>query len=229
MTGVQTCALPIYLTGNYVTVSNYPGTTVEVTRGNGRIKDKNLGIIDTPGMYSLRPITEEESVSRAILLNENTNIVIHVADAKSLERTLHLTLQLIETELPLILDLNLMDEADRLGIKIDLEKLRCELDIPIVSTIATENKGMENLRQAIIDIPKKSGKIFRYDETIESAVAKITELISGDYRIANRALALLLLQDDQEINELLKAEENKAEIDDIVAETKKEFSEPLNL
>ncbi|NOZ03149.1 MAG: ferrous iron transport protein B [FCB group bacterium] len=216
------------LTGNYVTVSNYPGTTVEVTRGNGRIEEKNIGIIDTPGMYSFLPITEEESVARAILLNEDSDAVIHVADAKSLERTLHLTLQLMETGLPLILNLNLMDEADRLGIKIDLEKLQSKLGIPVVATIATENKGMDNLRRAIINIPKKSDKIFRYDATIEPAITKITRLIRGNYRISNRALALLLLQDDPEINDLLEKEENKAAIDKIVEETKKFFSEPLN-
>ncbi len=216
------------LTGNYVTVSNYPGTTVEVTRGNGRIDNKDVGIIDTPGMYSLLPITEEERVARAILLNENSDIVVHVADAKSLERTLHLTLQLIETGLPLILDLNLMDEADRLGIKIDLDRFQSELGIPVVATIATENKGMNNLRQAIVDIPKKSGKVFRYDATIESAIAEITELIGGNYRISKRSLALLLLQDDSEINDLLAKEENKAAIDGIVEKTKKEYSEPLN-
>ena len=216
------------LTGNYVTVSNYPGTTVEVTRGNGKINDKTIGIIDTPGMYSLLPITEEESVARAILLNENTDIVIQVADAKSLERTLHLTLQLIEFGLPVILDLNIMDEAGRLGMRIDLEKLRRELDIPVVSTVATDNKGMENLRQAITKTIKPSDKVFRYEDTIESAIIKIAGLIKGDYRISKRAMAVLLLQDDPDIRNLIEDEEAKTAIDEIALRIKQEFSEPLN-
>ncbi|MFQ6612508.1 MAG: ferrous iron transport protein B [Fidelibacterota bacterium] len=216
------------LTGRYVTVSNYPGTTVEVTRGNGNIDSEKIGITDTPGMYSLLPITEEEHVARTILSKEIADVVVHVADAKSLEKTLHMTLQLIEAELPVILDLNIMDEADRLGIKIDLKKLRNELDIPVVSTIATGNKGMDNLRQAIVNPVKKSIKIFKYNETIESAITQITGLLRNKYGISKRSLALLLLQDDAEMNGLIQEEENIATINAIIKVTKAKFSEPLN-
>lgn len=216
------------LTGRYVTVSNYPGTTVEVTRGNGNIDSEKIGITDTPGMYSLLPITEEEHVARTILSKEIADVVVHVADAKSLEKTLHMTLQLIEAELPVILDLNIMDEADRLGIKIDLKKLRNELDIPVVATIATGNKGMDNLRQAIVNPVKKSIKIFKYNETIESAITQITGLLRNKYGISKRSLALLLLQDDAEMNGLIQEEENIATINAIIKVTKAKFSEPLN-
>jgi ferrous iron transport protein B len=216
------------LTGRYVTVSNYPGTTVEVTRGNGNIGKEKIGVTDTPGMYSLLPITEEEQVARTILLNEVSNVVVHVADAKNLEKSLHLTLQLIEAELPVILDLNIIDEADRLGIKIDLGKLRNELDIPVVATIATDNKGMDNLHQAIANPLKKSGKIFKYDEVIESAIDEITGLLQNNYRISKRSLALLLLQDDAEMNRLIQEEENNTTINAIIQKTKTKFSEPLN-
>ena len=91
------------LTGLYATVSNYPGTTVEVTRGKGRIGSGEAGIMDTPGMYSLLPITEEERVARGILLSEQPEAVLHVIDAKNIERMLPMTLQLIEAGLPLVL------------------------------------------------------------------------------------------------------------------------------
>jgi len=111
------------LTKRYVTVSNYPGTTVEVLRGKATIGGREFEIIDTPGMYSLMPISEEERVARNILLNEKPEAVIHVIDAKNLERMLPLTLQLIEASLKTILVLNIMDEARREGVSIDIGML----------------------------------------------------------------------------------------------------------
>jgi ferrous iron transport protein B len=108
------------LTGTYVTVSNYPGTTVEVFRGKGAIGGEVFEVVDTPGMYSFLPITEEERVTRSILLKEKPDVILHVVDAKNLERMLPLTLQLMETGLPVILLLNIMDEAERLGIQFDI-------------------------------------------------------------------------------------------------------------
>src|SRR5664279_5161505 len=96
------------LTGAYVTVSNYPGTSVEVTRGHVVIDSVNCEIIDTPGMYSLLPITEEERVAREILLNESPDLVIHVLDARNLERMLAMTVQLVEAGLPVVLVVNIM-------------------------------------------------------------------------------------------------------------------------
>ncbi|MDI3522050.1 MAG: hypothetical protein PWP43_232, partial [Bacillota bacterium] len=111
------------LTGIYVTVSNYPGTTVEVSRGKGRFGGEELEVIDTPGMYSLLPITEEERVARRLLITESPSAVLHVVDARNLERMLPLTFQLIEAGQPLILVLNIMDEARRRGIHIDCTRL----------------------------------------------------------------------------------------------------------
>ncbi|WP_298202199.1 FeoB small GTPase domain-containing protein [Desulfosporosinus sp.] len=137
------------LTGAYVTVSNYPGTTVEVSRGKGKIGTKEYEIIDTPGMYSLLCITEEEKVTRDLLLRERPKAVIHVVDAKNLQRMLPLTLQMIEGDVPVILVLNIMDEAESLGLKIDLKKLEAELGIPVLSTAAALNKGIEVLKERI--------------------------------------------------------------------------------
>lgn len=137
------------LTGAYVTVSNYPGTTVEVSRGKGKISTKEYEIIDTPGMYSLLCITEEEKVTRDLLLRERPKAVVHVVDAKNLQRMLPLTLQMVEGDVPVILVLNIMDEAESLGLKIDLKKLEAELGIPVLSTAAALNKGIEVLKERI--------------------------------------------------------------------------------
>src|SRR5271169_4708437 len=112
------------LTGAYVTVSNYPGTSVEVARGSATIDGEQYEIIDTPGMYSLLPITEEERVARDILLNESPDVVFHVLDARNLERMLTMTLQLVEAGLPVVLVVNIMDEAERMGLSIDVSLLR---------------------------------------------------------------------------------------------------------
>ena len=137
------------LTGSYATVSNYPGTTVEVSRGRGKIGDEEFEVIDTPGMYSLLPITEEERVARSILLDEQPAVILHMIDAKNLERMLTLTLQLLEAGLPVILVLNIMDEAQKAGIRIDSRHLEKELGIPVVEAVSTTGKGMDVLRGRI--------------------------------------------------------------------------------
>lgn len=134
------------LTGTYVTVSNYPGTTVEVTRGKTKIGDREFEVIDTPGMYSLLPITEEENVARDILLKEKPDIVIHVVDAKNLERMLPLTLQLIEAKLPVVLVLNIIDEAEKIGMKINLRHLEKDLKVPVAATVSTTGRGIDILK-----------------------------------------------------------------------------------
>ena len=137
------------LTKQYVVVSNYPGTTVEVSRGKLNIGSMEYEVIDTPGMYSFLPITEEERVARRILLNEKPYIVIHVVDAKNLERMLSMTLQLIEAELPVMLVLNIMDEAHKEGVAIDTHILEKELGITVVETVSTIGKGIEELKEKI--------------------------------------------------------------------------------
>lgn len=134
------------LTGAYVTVSNYPGTTVEVTRGKTKIGDREFEVIDTPGMYSLLPITEEERVARNILIEEKPDIVIHIVDAKNLERMLPLTLQLIEAKLPVVLVLNIIDEAEKIGMQINLQYLEKDLKVPVVATVSTTGRGIDILK-----------------------------------------------------------------------------------
>lgn len=139
------------LTNNYVTVSNYPGTSVEVTSGFAEIKGTTFEVIDTPGMYSFIPITEEERVARKILIQRRPDIVLHVVDAKNLERMLPLTIQLIEASLPVILVLNIMDEAEKAGIEIDMKLLEKLLTIPVIGTVSTSKKGMDTLERRILE------------------------------------------------------------------------------
>jgi len=146
------------LTGAYVTVSNYPGTTVNVSRGKAKIAGEEWEIIDTPGMYSLLPIIEEERVARLLLFAEKPGAILHVVDAKNLERMLPLTLQLIEAGLPIILDLNMMDETEAAGIEVDVKGLEKGLGIPVIATVATTGRGLEALRRELVEyVSQQSG------------------------------------------------------------------------
>jgi ferrous iron transport protein B len=217
------------LTGRRVIVSNYPGTTVEVSRGTGDIQGEKYGIIDTPGMYSLFPITEEERVARSILWEERPDVIVHVVDAKNLERMLSLTLQLLEADLPVILVLNIMDEAERLGIEIDLKRLKKELNIPVMGTVFTTGRGMDDLKNAITEYTKTNGPEVIYEDKIESAISKIEENMICEYTLSKRAMALFLLQGDSEVKEIVKEKEkeNFSKIESIVASTTRRYSMPL--
>lgn len=137
------------LTGRYVTVSNYPGTTVEITRGVMHHNGHRFTVIDSPGLYSLNPITEEERVARRILFKERPDLVLHVVDAKNLARMLPLTLQLIELGIPTILVLNMMDELERTGLQISVDALREQLAIPVVPTVCLTGRGIAELKELI--------------------------------------------------------------------------------
>ncbi|MGB9793151.1 MAG: FeoB small GTPase domain-containing protein, partial [Thermacetogeniaceae bacterium] len=178
------------LTGGKAVVSNYPGTTVEVTRGRLSSCEVAEGVVDTPGMYSLMPITEEERIARRLLLEERPDLILHVIDAKNLKRMLNLTLQLIEAGLPVIAVVNMIDEAKRLGIEIDFQKLENILGIPVVPTSAATGEGIERLKRILEGAPFYSKRQRResaqnppitYDPWIEERVTKIEELLSNSY------------------------------------------------
>jgi ferrous iron transport protein B len=218
------------LTGAHVIVSNYPGTTVEVSRGPMRLGDETIEVVDTPGMYSLSPITEEERVARTLLRKDGPALVLHVVDAKNLGRMLPVTLQLLEAGLPLMLIINIMDEATRLGITIDCARLEKELGIPVIPTVSVTGEGIDILRSSIADQLAKPAsfscalcshqcKAFSVERSalsanqshpgIRTASAKIAELLQGNYGLTSCAIANLLLSEDTEMLELAEALEGK--------------------
>jgi len=131
------------LTGTSVTASNYPGTTVEYTEGQMRYEGEDVEIIDVPGTYTLDPTNQAEEV--AVDMIEKGDLIINVVDATNLERHLNLTLQLLERDIPVIVALNLWDETKHKGIDINLEKLRKELGVPVIPTVAIKSKGIKEL------------------------------------------------------------------------------------
>ncbi|MBC8018227.1 MAG: ferrous iron transport protein B, partial [Verrucomicrobia bacterium] len=192
------------LTGAYVTVSNYPGTSVEVSRGNAVIDGEAWQVIDTPGMYSIHTITEEERVAREILLNEAPNVVLHVLDARNLERMLAMTIQLIEADLPVVLVVNIMDEAERMGLTIDLELLQQRLGIPVIGAAMARKRGLDEIRRAVVDYRRVPPRHFAYSRLLEHDISQVTEHMTGNYFMSPKSLALLLLQQDEEITGLFR-------------------------
>jgi len=217
------------LTGAYAVVSNYPGTTVEITQGKARIGDGEWDVADTPGMYSLLPNSEEERVGRAMLLStDKPRAVLQVVDAKNLERMLSFTLQLCEAELPLILVLNMMDEAEERGIQIDAARLSKLLGIPVVATVSTTGRGIGELREAINRCsPAGEFHAMKYNRRIESALGTIERQLAAEGRPAARGEALLLLQGDAETRGRLSAQAGTV-VDAAAAECQRGHSQPLH-
>ena len=137
------------LTGRYATVSNYPGTTVEVSTGTTWLAGEKWRVVDTPGVNSLMPTSEDERVTRDFLLRERPDVVLNVVDSKNLRRGLALTLELVDYGLPLVVALNLADEALDRGIAIDVDRLSRRLGVPLVSTVATTGDGLPDLKRAL--------------------------------------------------------------------------------
>ena len=138
------------LTGRYATVSNYPGTTVTITSGRALIGAEVCDVIDTPGVNALQGVlSEDERITKQLLAGGGAELVVQVADARNLRRALMLTSQLAETGLPMILVLNMVDEADARGITIDADGLSDYLGIPVIEAVAPEGRGVAELRDAL--------------------------------------------------------------------------------
>ena len=186
------------LTGRYVNVSNYPGTTVEVTRGEARDRGTPLEVIDTPGVYSLLPMSEDERVTRDILMREPGARVLQVCDAKNMRRSLMITAQLAEMEVPLVLAVNMADEARERGVMPRLETLKERLGVPAVSTVAVRKKGTDRLLP-LLEHPSPSSVRVDYGSAIEPAISRMEGLLPPRTPIGKRALAIMLLCGDDSL------------------------------
>lgn len=187
-----------HLTRKYVTVSNYPGTTVEIAKGEGNIHGQKFNVVDTPGINSLIPSSEDEQVTRDLLLNEKTSIIVQVADAKNLRRTLLLAYELKELKMPMVLALNMADEAAQRRINIDPEKLSKILGIPVVSTIAIDEVGIADLKKKIISLFLSSASFHalpilndaQLKKTLKERVRKVLQIEKEFIKTDNRKTLL---------------------------------------
>ncbi|MBI3262504.1 MAG: ferrous iron transporter B [Acidobacteria bacterium] len=171
------------LTGRYATVSNYPGTTVAVTRGRALVGAEVCDIIDTPGVNTLDGhLSEDERIARHVVENGDADVVVQIADARNLRRALVLTGQLAAFRKPMILVLNLIDEARARGVDVDAERLSAELGIPVIETVAVEGRGFDELRAAISvgavpDLPARQAEdLSRWAHELTGRVRRISHL-----------------------------------------------------
>jgi ferrous iron transport protein B len=194
------------LTGAKQHVGNWPGVTVEKKEGSCSSGGYDIKVVDLPGVYSLTAYSPDEVVARKFIIEEKPDVVIHIIDASNLERNLYLSVQLMELDVPLILALNMMDEAENRKYKIDIDRLSKEMGVTVVPMVASKNKGIVELLGEVIKIAEGvksgSGVKIEYGREVEKQVdmlkkALSAESLSGSY--SPRWLAIKLLEGDEEI------------------------------
>ncbi len=201
------------LTGSNQQVGNWPGVTVEKKSGIYR-KDKNVCIQDLPGLYSLSPYSLDEQVARDFLVKTPPDALINIVDSTNLERSLYLTLQLMEFRIPMVLALNMSDLLENQGKKIDLEKLSYSLGIPVITTSAIKNKGLDEVIKAALRSPEVQP--LDYDHRLEGALSEISK-VTG---FTNRFEQIKVFEGDQLLLTKLSAEQLD-EVEEIVSITEK--------
>jgi len=173
------------LTGGDFIVGNFPGTTVEKKIGKSKINGRVIEFVDLPGIYSLQAYSLDEKIARDYIINENPDLILNVLDTSNLERNLYLTIQLLEFRKPIILVLNLVDEAKNKGIIVDSKKLEEILGIPVVETVAVEGVGIEELKKRILEGGKIGISV--HAENVEKRIEiaeKITKKVVEKKKVA---------------------------------------------
>ena len=214
--------------GQKVKEANYPGTSVAINVGKYQSKSEYYGLIDTPGSNTIYGENEDELISKQILLDGNINGILFVADAKNLKRSLALYLHYTEFELPMLFDINMMDEAIIKNIDINTEKLAKVLDIDITTSVAIEGNGIESIKKKLSKIKKSEFKI-QYPEFLENYI-NIANQISGNIKVS-RGVLFSLLTDDPLAKKYAKEKFGKtlfSQIEKLVEQTKTKASKRMD-
>ncbi|MCR5194913.1 MAG: ferrous iron transporter B [Pseudobutyrivibrio sp.] len=195
------------LTGSNQFVGNWPGVTVEYKEGKYK-GDKEVTIVDLPGIYSLSPYTLEEVVSRNYLIDERPEAIINVIDGTNLERNLYLTTQVVELGIPVVIAINMMDVVEKNGDKINTKKLSEEIGVPVIEISALKNRGLKEIVDVAVKAAneaKPQSPKHRFDGSVEHALAHIEELClhSIDDENVQRWYSIKLFERDEKIQEKL--------------------------
>ncbi|MDR0817993.1 MAG: ferrous iron transporter B, partial [Oscillospiraceae bacterium] len=216
------------LTGANQFVGNWPGVTVE--KKEGKLKGrKDVTITDLPGIYSLSSYTPEEVVSRNYLIDERPDAILNIIDGTNLERNLFLTTQLVEMGIPVVLAVNMMDEVDKRGDKINAEKLESELGCKVVEISALKGDGVMDAAMAAVDAAN-SGEITTHNSfsgTVEHALAHIEDAMPHNFRDGQqRFFAIKLFERDEKIiAKLGSTKEQISQVETIIAAVEAEFED----
>ena len=201
------------LTGSHQSVGNWPGVTVEKKEGLCRFEGKDINVVDLPGIYSLKSYSPDELIAQEFILKDKPDVVVNIVNATNLERNLYLTVQLLEMAAPLVVALNMMDEAESRGLEIDVLALSNALKVPVVPMVATRNRGMSELLRTTVGQTHNLASDFKlyYGEEIESEITKLEKLLLG-HPLANkypgRWLAIKLLANDSWVKSLFQQEKD---------------------
>jgi ferrous iron transport protein B len=202
------------ITGADVIISNYPGTTVELTEGKVKHGKYEVRVVDLPGIYSLGAVSDDELVARRAILEQELDVIVNIVDASTLGRSLYLTLQLIELGYPMLVILNMQDIALKKGIKIDLQLLSKKLGVPVVSTVAIRGENVREAFDKAIEIATKKElpkKLIPMGKDLERAVEELDRNIKKNLArvplgLPTRSLAVKLLEGDIHLTEALARE-----------------------
>ena len=207
------------LTGSNQHVGNFPGVTVDQKTGEIR-GEKNCSVVDLPGIYSLRPYTQEEIVTRDFILNQKPDGIINIVDATNIERNLYLTLQLLELRVPMVLALNMMDEVRANGGSVDVQKLSAALGIPVVPISAAKGEGVSELIDRAITVAR--GRILPQvtdfcsdDSAVHRCLHAVIHLISDHAErlgVPTRFCAAKLIEGGDTLEQDLQLDENEKEL-----------------
>ena len=207
------------LTGSNQHVGNFPGVTVDQKMGEVR-GEKGCSVVDLPGIYSLRPYTQEEIVSRDFIINQKPDGIINIVDATNIERNLYLTLQLLELRVPMVLALNMMDEVRANGGSIDVRKMSESLGIPVVPIVAAKGEGVSELvRQALATSRGKAlPKVTDFcdeESAVHRCIHAVVHLISDHAErigVPARFCAAKLIEGGDNLTQTLGLDQNEQEL-----------------
>ncbi|HOJ36475.1 MAG TPA: ferrous iron transporter B, partial [Clostridiales bacterium] len=219
------------LTGSNQYVGNWPGVTVE--KKEGRLKgNKDVNIVDLPGIYSLSPYTLEEVVTRDFLINEKPDVIINLVDATNIERNLYLTTQLAELGIPMVIALNMIDLLRKPGDTINIEKLSKEIGCEIVEVSALRGTGVMEVANKAIKIAKSQKAmqpIHKFGAEVEFALSQISDFIKNREDIAPELIrwyTIKLFERDSKVLEKLQLSKNDLEkIEKIISDIEKKFDD----
>ncbi|ODA17541.1 ferrous iron transport protein B [Geobacillus thermoleovorans] len=215
------------LTGSYEYIGNWSGVTVE--KKIGVLRQHGVPVVDLPGVYSLQPLSRDEGVATDFLLTEPCSAIVNIVDASQLRRNLHLTVQLLEFGRPLVIALNMVDVAEKRGVKVDAAKLSKYLGVPVIPVIARTGKGTNELVHAVLAAKDKphSSIAIDYGVEVENAIRCITERLPDDVPGNKRWAALQFLEGNERMAAYLRGRLDLAPLLAIRADTERTLGGPL--
>jgi ferrous iron transport protein B len=224
------------IAGSRLSVGNWPGVTVEKKSASFDFQGRKIKMVDLPGTYSLSPYTQEEVIARDYLVREKPEVIINVVDATNLERNLYFTLQLLELGIPLVMALNMHDEAAAKGFRIDMGKMASILGCAVIPTVATTGEGVNHLMETAVGFAEASAAhrpgIISYGEDIENAIAAVAERLKdhpdvGTGHLPLRWMALKIIEGDTRAIEDHHAEQYTASTEEATRHLRTAHGEDL--